>query len=768
MGNDDIILKAVLNTMNAVEDKKAKKAKKVKEGVKEEKPKRKLSKKERQILEVAQNTVLPDHYTTVWTKEDLEDLAEFLRKNEIIAIDTETLGVNVWKDDIVGISFYAPHRGFYIPIQHIEDVGDNIPMVITPPEAEPKPMRLGADYVKCLPRELIRNTLKPILEDKGKKWLLHNAKFDVHVLRNWMGIYLTPYFDTMIAQALLDENQSKALKDLAVKYLKVPADKYSTLFGKTTFNKIPILLNEETRTGNIATYYAAKDTELTYRLWEFQSKHLERATLKDIKYLMYNVEMPFLMVVVDAEARGVNFDVKYMVNEVAPNLHAEVEELRQKIWRYTGEINLNSPRQKADALYNKLKLPVINKDKPMSTDKKTLKKLKKEHPVIPLLLEYSEKVKLATAFADKLPQLAIDGKIHTNFNQVGARTGRMSSKDPNLQQMPARIGGLIRSAFYADKGRLLASIDFSQQELRVLAHVSQDPVLLDIYKSGKDVHSMTANGMWNAKHPEDQVSYEDFEYRRGIYSLFQDKDGNWVEERFSDDYLNKLLEEGKIRSKDNARHDAEMGYKYDKFRKDAKTVNFGIIYGMSDMGLADQLEITEKEAALYIEGYFAKYPGVRKWMAYQTNFIKQYGYTQTMLGRKRRVYEDIQSGQKWRISRGIRMGINSIIQGSSADMVKVASIKLQPLLKKLDAYIVMWIHDEILFDVPADIGMDNLKRIADVMCNALPLDCGLKSDIEVGERWSQKMSEEEIETMKMTQYESDEDDGEDNEERLYV
>lgn len=523
----------------------------------------------------------------------------------------------------------------------------------------------------------------------------------MHVLRNWMGIYLEPAFDTMIAQAVLDENRSKALKDLAPLYLKIPADKFGQLFGKVTFDKVPILLNPHTRTGNLATMYATKDTELTYKLYQFQIHHLMRPQLKEIHDLYFGVEMPFMKVVADAEMRGVKLDKDYLVNNVAKKLHEELEELRQKIWSYTGEINLNSWQQKAEALYVKLKLPQVNKDKPKSTDKKTMKMLKKHHPVIALMMEYSEKNKLTTAFADKLPNMLVHGKVHTSFNSIGTKTGRMSSKSPNLQQIPAKVGGLIRNAFIAEDGRLLASIDFSQQELRVLAHVSKDPVLLEIYRTGKDVHSMTAVGMWNRKHPEEQVTYDQFQFGREVSELFRDSDGNIVDDRFTQEYVVHLIETAKLEQEvvdkeglDGLRHWVELGYKFEKTRKEAKVVNFGIIYGMSDKGLADTLEISEEEAQVYIAGYFDAYPGVKRWMAEQKIQIMKQGFTKTMLGRKRRVQEEVNSGKNWMIGRGIRMGINAVIQGSSADMVKLASIKLQPLLKELDAHIVLWVHDK--------------------------------------------------------------------------
>lgn len=693
--------------------KKEKKKKKAKE------PKIKLSKKEREILELASKTVLPEHYHTVWTEDELNELCEWLSQNELVAVDTETMGVNVFKDEIVGISFYAPHKGFYIPLRHSDS------------------------RVKCLPKELVISKLKPIMEGNRIKWIGHNIKFDIHVLRNWLGIRLDPYYDTMIAQWLLDENQSKALKDLAPLYLKIEADKYSTLFGKVTFDKVPILLNED-RTGNLATYYAVKDTELTYKLYEFQMKHLLRPELKNLYDLMFNVEMPFLKIVTEAEAVGVKFDADYIEKEIAPKLEAELEELKQKITAILGDINLNSPAQLADALYNKLKLPRVNQDKPDSTDKDTLKKLKKEHEVASLLLQYREKEKLIDAFVKKLPKEAINGRIHTSFQTIGAATGRMSSSNPNLQQIPP----IIRHAFIADEGRFLAAIDFSQQELRILAHVSQDPVLLQIYKEGKDVHSMTAVSIWNKKYPNDTVTYEEFEYCRNMCNYFLDEDGNIVEDKFNDEaYIKELYNSGSINTLDKniLRRDTGRGIAFEKMRKNAKSVNFGIIYGMSEKGLSKRLEISEEEAKMYIQSYFNAYPGVKKWIDEVTKTVLKQKYTTTLLGRKRRVYPEINSGERWLIERGIRQARNAIIQGSGADMVKLASIKLQPLLKELDARILLWVHDEIIFDVPENIGMENLRRIADVMCNALPLDTGMKSDIEVGKRWGQKLKESDLE-----------------------
>lgn len=727
----------------------------------ESKPKaiKKITKKEQQIIELANSTVLPDHYSTVWTMEDFTELCAWLKSETVIAVDTETMGVNSFKDNIVGISFYAPHKGYYLPLKHVDE-----------------------DLV-CLDKWMVQGALKPILEDENKKYLFHNAKFDCHILWNWMGIKIVPYFDTMIAAGLLDENTSKALKDLAPIYLKVPADKYGSIFGKTTFDQVPIKLNED-RTGNLASYYAIKDTELTYNLAKYFGGILERHHLRRIKSLFFDVEIPFLKIVIESERQGVKLDVDYLENNVAKQLNEEVEELRARIKHHLGDINLNSPAQLSEVLYNQLKLPRVNEKKPDSTDAKTLKKLRGHHEVIKYLIEYRGKVKLKTAFADKLPLNTVVGRVHTSFGTLGTKTGRMSCNSPNLQQIPARIGGLIRNAFVSDDGRLLASIDFSGQELRLLAHITQDATLLDIYANDGDVHSMTGVGMYNrqlkgrvkqlqnqlfdlanGKDPhltadlqkslavqidelkDGEVTYDFFQYCREMSDLFQDEDGNLVDTRFTD-YT--FIRDKEILEHSNSirlRKEAELGIKFEKMRKSAKTVNFGIIYGMSSLGLADILEITPAEADEYILGYFDAYPGVKAWMADKRLEMDKVEYTETMLGRKRRVYTELQSGKYWLIDRGYRMGINAIIQGSAADMTKLASIALQPLLKELDAKIVLWVHDEIIFDVPEEIGMDNLKRIADVMCNALPLSCGLKSDIEVGRKWGQKMSDNELDIL---------------------
>lgn len=392
--------------------------------------KKKFKKKELQIIKMSRETVLPFHYNTVWTEQDLEELATWLNGLDTVAIDTETTGTDKYRDEIVGISFYAPHQGYYIPLKHDDDIRHNKEAYREFKEGggENK-LVLGVDYVKCLPIEIVAEKLKPQLERKDLKQLYHNYGFDYHIIRRFLGVRPVCYFDTMIAQAILDETQSKALKNMATYYLKIPSDTFSKLFGNVTFDRVPILINPKDKTGNMATFYAAKDTELTYKMYEFQIKHLKSPQLKKLHDLFFNIEIPFINIVVGVEERGVRVDKDYLVNKVAPELHKELDELTNNIYKYTGEINLNSPQQLSKALYEDLKLPKVNKKKPDSTDAKTLKKLKNEHEVIPMIMEYRKKKKLTDAFADKLPEQIIDGRIHTSFSTI-KKTGRMSSSDP--------------------------------------------------------------------------------------------------------------------------------------------------------------------------------------------------------------------------------------------------------------------------------------------------------------------------------------------------
>ncbi|MFF2480287.1 DNA polymerase [Paenibacillus sp. NPDC058071] len=646
----------------------------------------------------------PSKWFTVETPEQLSEMTDWLRQQPLLSIEIKTTGTNPFLDSIAAIAVYAkPEKG--------EEKGYCIPLI----ERE-----YNSEYSSCsdrppiLPLKSISESLRPILENAPIMLLLHNAKFGMHIMSRLLNITIIPYFDTSIAQALLDENHSSDLEEMAARYLKTK----SANSRKSIIEKASLSCNSGLQAEKLMMLDALHDAMLIWELAEFQHRALNRPELHELRDLMEKVEMPFLQIVAASECRGVHVDARYLEDTVSKRLSDDLEQLRQKIWAYTGPINLNSPAQVSEAIYVKLEIPPINKFKSRSIDKNTLSKLSKKHEVIGMILTYRQKAKLLSDFAEKLPKTAIHSRIHTCFHTIGTKTGRMSSSTPNLQQIPASYDGLIRKAFTADPGRLLVSVDFNAQELRWLAHLTQDHTLLHAFKENLDIHSMTAVELWNNKHPKEPVTYECFERLRSLANRFERTDGF----DSADDRNCRLT-------------DLEQGKRFAGYREAAKTVNFGMIYGMSEYSLSEKLDIKITEARSYMKAFFSKYPAVEKWMAGTQKQIDALGYTKTFLGRKRRLYPELEAGNVRRRQAAYRMGINAVVQGSAADQLKLATIALQPYLESINAYIALWLHDEIVLSVPSSINKEQLERITEILCNAVVLDSGMTSTIKIGIHW---------------------------------
>lgn len=608
------------------------------------------SKREQKIRELLERT--PRNYRLITSEEQMEALYKALKNEPIIAVDTETTGVDVYEDVIVGVSLTLPRidAHVYIPVAHKTE--------------EPQ-----------LPRTFVLEMLRDILEDENIKKVLHNATFDAHMFHRH-GVELRGIaWDTMSAMHMLNENEeSYALKNLATKYLEEPSDTFETLFGKTRFDEIPL---------DIALAYAAKDTDITWRLYRFQREHFERLP----KLLEYyeKVEVPLIEVVIEMERTGFILDEEY-ARKMGERLSKEIAEIEAELKRQLGDINFNSPAQLSEALYGRLKLhrklPLRDQKKP-STDAKTLKLLKNEHPAVALLLEYRDKVKLYSTYVEALPkQVKKDGRIHGQFLPAATVTGRFASRNPNLQNQP----GEARKLFVAPEGMLILGADFSQQEPRLLAHFTQEPVLLEAYRTGKDLYTAAASETFGL--PPEQCG-----------------DGS-------------------------------------KYRKMMKMGILAVMYGTGPKTLAGQLGISVDEAESFIRQFFEKHPRVAAWIEENKRFCKRHGYIEMINGWRKRRLPTIWSRDEWEVYRAERQTTNARIQGSAAIQTKIVMNRLHKWVKEKRAqgrlfYILATIHDEILLYVPADITPDEVLEIEDIMVNTFKLSVPSKTDIEIMSRWGE-------------------------------
>jgi len=591
-------------------------------------------------------------YQIVDTVDSLDKVISVLSQLESFAIDTETTGRDPRQAALVGISLSAaPGKAWYLPVGH--SAGDQLPL------------------------SQVIATLKPLLEDPRVIKIAHNGKYDMAVLLKY-GVKMENLgFDTMIAAYLLGE-KALGLKPLAFSKLGIEMTPIGNLIG-TGAKQISMAWVDIRR----VVEYACADADIANRL----SKLLE-VELKDqgLWELFTTVEMPLLPVLLRMEANGVALDTSRL-REMSWGMGEKAAKVESEIYNCVGHaFNVNSTQQLGAVLFEELKLPPTKRTKSgYSTDASVLEGLKGAHPVIELLLEYRQLVKLKSTYVDALPALIDPNteRVHTSFNQTGTTTGRLSSSDPNLQNIPVRTeeGRQVRKAFIAEKeSSLLLAADYSQIDLRVLAHLSQDPRLLAAFAQDEDIHATTAAQVFGV--PLSAVTPD--------------------------------------------------------MRRLAKTVNFGVIYGMSEYGLEQATELSRQEAAQFIQAYFEKYSGVKDYLAATKRDAAEKGYVQTVLGRRRYIPEINSSNAQVRMA-AERMAINMPVQGTSADIIKVAMIELQRGMdrKGLEAKMILQVHDELLFELPQEEVEELRQLVLRIMPEALKLSVPLKVDVKTGRNWDE-------------------------------
>lgn len=605
---------------------------------------------------------------------ELNELVTALNAATMIAFDTETTGLDQMSAELVGIALAVDgERGYYVPVGHrIAGEEGQIEMFAQP---------VGDQ----LPLETVLEALRAPLEDTGIPKTAHNALYDLMILRRY-GVNVAPItFDTMIAEWVSNPiSRFLRLKSLVARTLKIRMTEITSLMGSGRKQRSMDVVQID----KVAPY-AAADATMTFRLVEPLRQKLQA---ENLDRLYTSLEVPLVPIVANMQSRGVTLDVEHL-NQLSTMLASDIEPLVVSIFDVagSGEFNLNSPRQLSKVLFENLKLPTEGLDKTdsgyYSTDITTLNTLRDEHPIIRLLMAYRELFKLKSAYADSLPKLVNSqtGRLHTNYNQAGPPTGRFSSSDPNLQQIPIQTkrGLEVRQAFLAAPGYVLLAVDYSQIELRVMAHISQDETLIDAFHRELDIHQATAATV-NGIEPKD-VTYEQ--------------------------------------------------------RSFAKRVNFGLMYGMGAFRLARDSDLTLAEAEEFIATYFARMPGVKEYIDRTKAFVWENGYTETLYGR-RRIYPAIKAnGNRRSTAAEERAAINMPIQGTAADILKQSMIDLDARLAQsdYDAAMILQVHDELVLEVRED-QLDAVKAlVVETMEEALPdrqpLRVPLRANASFGANW---------------------------------
>ena len=593
-------------------------------------------------------------YHTVLNQDDWDQLLERLSTEKRFAFDTETTSLDYRVARIVGFSVaFDAENAYYIPLAH---------------DYEGVPEQLN--------REDILTQLKPILEDEAIQKIGHHLKYDAHVLENH-GIHLAGwYFDTMLASYVLNSVATRhGMDDVARLYLSHLTTTYEQVAGKgakqKTFNQIEI---------ETATHYAAEDAHVTYRLYEVLSAKLQ--AYPELVNLLHNIEMPVARVLTSMEENGIQLDLGFL-DQLSCDFSKTMQALENQISEMAGEaFNVSSPKQVGEVLFEKLGLKGGKKTATgqYSTSESVLEKL--EHPIAELILEYRGLSKLKSTYTDGLLKQVNNSshRVHTSYHQALTATGRLSSTDPNLQNIPIRteIGRQIRKAFIAPEGRVLLAADYSQIELRLMAHLSQDDALVDAFIHGQDVHRRTAAEVLGI--PLEEVSSDQ--------------------------------------------------------RRQAKAVNFGLLYGMSEFGLTRQLGFTRQESQEYIKQYFRRYPGIYEYMQRTRQVALEQGFVETILGR--RLYTpDIDARNMMVRKAAERAAINAPLQGSAADIIKIAMVEVDKILPKDQAKMLLQVHDELVFEVDEAIADELAPKLAEVMQSVIEISVPLVVEVGKGKNWDE-------------------------------
>ncbi|QSN63815.1 DNA polymerase I [Caballeronia sp. M1242] len=605
----------------------------------------------------AEVTEIVHHYETVQSWEQFDAWLARIEAAEITSFDTETTSLDPMVAQIVGLSVAVePGHAAYIPVAH-----------------------RGPDAPVQLPRDEVLAKLKPWLEDASKKKVGQHLKYDEQVLANH-GIELNGVeHDTLLQSYVLESHRPHDMDNLALRHLGVKTIKYEDVAGKGAaqigFDEVAL---------EKAAEYAAEDADVTLRL--HQTLYPQVAEEEGLLRVYRDIEMPTARVLRKMERNGVLIDREKLdaqSNEIAKRLI----ELQTEAYEHAGgEFNLGSPKQIGQIFFEKLQLPVVKKTPSgaPSTDEEVLQKLAEDYPLPKVLLEHRALSKLKSTYTDKLPRMVnpATGRVHTNYAQAVAVTGRLSSNEPNLQNIPVRTGEgrRIREAFIAPPGSKIVSADYSQIELRIMAHISGDASLMRAFTEGEDVHRATASEVFS------------------VTPLEVDNDQ----------------------------------------RRIAKVINFGLIYGMSSFGLASNLGITRDAAKLYIDRYFARYPGVAAYMETTRVTAKMNGFVETVFGRRLWLPE-INGGSGPRRQAAERAAINAPMQGTAADLIKMSMIAVQDWIEQagMRTKMIMQVHDELVLEVPEEELPDVRKRLPELMCGVAELKVPLVAEVGVGNNWEE-------------------------------